>query len=618
MRPRIGSRVGAAKSGPSRDLAVAVRMGSMRFHCLGPCRAWLFGADSCDWENLDDDGRAEQVKANPLRQVYRLTCGGHEIYAKFFRAPTVVDRVKWAVSGPPSRVEFERLRTARERSVAGPEPLAWASGVGGGKPVGILITRSLGAAVSLEEVLWQDEAAAKVGSEVDIDEALRAAGELTAHLHCGGIEHGDLHPGNILLTGEGAEGGMKAWITDLQNSRIEQRSGHASADPARRDRLANLAVLLAAIRMRTSADQQQRFIDSYLQEIHPYSHWSHRDMSDYGPRLYEYADRHHRRMLASRDRRCFRNTKYGRRIKLGDGWSGRVFLSAKHGLADSAASQQQFTRQDWQQALSDPAALVRGPEVLKEGSKATVSAGPLTVGGIELQVVFKHARRRSGVRGIVDAIRLSRAMRQWHGAHALINRQLPTAWPLAALEHHRFGFLVESVLITERIGEAASLHWLLRHGGVPAKGVQRKALAESLGRLIAGIGLQGMRHRDCKLSNIVIRHCPDGGWRPYLVDLDGLSVRLFGMGGKPHEALIRAAGSEPQRFQPPLRDMVRVFWAYLEELGAEERHNALLRRQLWQFVEAGAKVARANTRRDPAKVKAELEEAARANSVESG
>ena len=616
MRSSSGSGIGAIKDGPSRGLSVAVRVGDMSFHCLGTCRSWLFGPDGADWTDLENDARAELIKANPLRTVYRLRCGSHEVYAKLYRTRTLADRLKWLLGGAPSGIEFERLGIARSRGVAAPEPLAWAAGRAGSKPLAILITRSIGAVTSLEDILWRNEGTDAGEHAISAEEGLVAAGRLAATLHCGGIEHRDLHPGNILLGAAVAGDEVTGWITDLQDSRVEQRSGHASADPTRRDRMANLAVLLAAIRGRTSPAQQQQFIETYLLTIHPHSHWSGGDMSGYVPRLYALAERHHRRMLRRRDRRCMRNSRYSRRIRLGHGWSGRVFLEAKHPCPDSYASQQRFTGEEWQEALADPSSLLGG-EIIKEGTRATVTGGTIKVGGNELQVVFKHSRLRGGLRGIGQAIRQSRAMKQWHMAHALISRQLPTAWPLAALEHHRFGFLCESVFVTELIPDAPSLRRLLRQEQLPARGQERSDLAKSIGRMIAQIEMQGLRHRDCKLSNIVIRErAGDGGYRPYLVDLDGLSIRPRWLAGRAHEAIIRAAGSEPERFRPGLRDLLTVFRAYLEAMNAPEAHNIFMRKQLWRFVAAGAAAARARTCRNMAK--RDQIKSPRKSSVEAG
>lgn len=586
MRSPPRHRIGSPRGDLDRELSVAVTVGAMRFNCLGSCRGWLFGSKAPDWTCLQEGGQSQLVKSNPLRRVYRVQCGPHEVYAKLFAAPSFADRLKWLFRGPPSRIEFEHLRTSRLRSVPTAEALAWAVGRAAGKPLAILITRSLGPTVSLEEVLWQGEAGGSRADGWNLDDSLVATAELAARLHSAGIKHGDFHPGNILLSCGSPGEQPKGWITDLQKCRIEQRSGHASADPTRRDRLANLAVLFSSIRARTSGAQQQHFIDAYLRAIQPYGHWSHRDLSSYVPRLHARADRHRRRLLRSRDRRCLGDTKYSQRIKLPHGWSGSVFCQAKHGISDSAASQCRLSSADWEQALANPLGLLETGEVLKKGGRSTVRAGVLTVGSTELQIVVKHSRLRSGVRGFFDSLRRSRAVKQWYIAHALINRQLSTAWPLAALEHHHFGRLTESIFITERISGALNLHSMLCNGELPPAGRERTELARSLGRLIGRLWLEGLRHRDCKLTNIMVGHHPDGSpaSRVYLVDLDGLLVRRWPLALRPHRAIIRAAANIPKQIELPLRDLVTVFREYVSTLGLPECHNALGRKLLWEFI----------------------------------
>jgi len=349
-------------------------------------------------------------------------------------------------------------------------------------------------------------------------------------------------------------------------------------------------MLLAGIRTRTNADQQQRFIDAYLQTIQPYSHWSHRDLSDYVPKLYARADQHRRHLLVSADRRCLLNSKYCRRIKLTQGWSARVFLQTKHPRQDCPASQCRFSTDDWQNALADPASLPCAEEILKKGGRTTVTARNLRIGPTELQVVVKHSPLRTGLRGFLEYLRPSRAVKQWHIAHALTNRRLPTAWPLAALEHHRFGLLTESILITEHIDHASNLRVMIRDNRLPPPGRERTKLARSLGRLIAQLQLEDLRHRDCKLSNIMVREpspeCP--AYQPYLIDLDGLAIRRQPFILRPHEALIRAAASIPPRHMPPLRDLLTAFGAYVEALDLPEAHNPLQRKRLWLIIAAAA------------------------------
>ncbi len=435
-----------------------------------------------------------------------------------------------------------------------------------GRTAAALITPSLGEVDNLEGLVWSDKPA---NSEY-LPDILAAAGGAIAQLHCAGIIHQDLHAGNILIENARNDRPKKAYLTDLQAASVESRSGHPSADPAQKNRQANLAAIVAALKHKLPESTWQHLVDGYLRAMQPHQTMNEEQRRRYDWKLQALARRHDEKVMRSRQRRCLRNSRYARRIKLADGWSAQVYLQHRFPKEEYLSSRLTFTADDWKNALVKPEALLAGGTVIKQGGHSTVGETELQMGSHVLPVIIKHIRVREGLRGWWQAVRRSRALRQWFWAHAFIIRDVPTAWPLAAVERRRWGLAFESIFITEKIADAHNLKIaLLENQNLPPTPRDRYELCRKIGELLHQLDYFGLNHRDCKVSNILIQKMRGENdntfWRPYLIDLDGLS-RCYGLRFfKRHQAIIRLAASSLELAHVTRRDRVAVFCGYLSD-----------------------------------------------------
>ncbi|MBN1846528.1 MAG: hypothetical protein JW810_12640, partial [Sedimentisphaerales bacterium] len=400
---------------------VSVQVGSIRWICLSGFHTRLSSPHAPDWLDLAAAG-AELVKSSPVRQVYRVAWDDREYFVKIYRPAGIYGHIRRLLRPCPAQVEFGHLQIARSRSVPAVKPLAWGRRTTPGRAWAALITESIGPTESLDEILWREP---PVPEDLRL-EALAVAARLLGRLHCAGILHADLHPGNVLLKsaaakGMDSEGGisertaadrdetvgqtplesepqtaclLEAYISDLQTARFEPRGGHASADPFQRRRMRNAAVLYAGLRHRAGEQGLDHFLREYIRTMQPTRRGWPDDPVRLRRRLERLGDRHDRRVWAGRDRRALRNSRFTRQIGLAGGWRAYVYLQAKRPLPYSPASTMQLSPEQWRIALAEPGRLNEPGRCLKQGSCHTVMARTLELAGRKLPVVAKHSRLR--------------------------------------------------------------------------------------------------------------------------------------------------------------------------------------------------------------------------------
>jgi tRNA A-37 threonylcarbamoyl transferase component Bud32 len=139
--------------------------------------------------------------------------------------------------------------------------------------------------------------------------------------------------------------------------------------------------------------------------------------------------------------------------------------------------------------------------VLKPGRSSTVGAAD---GYVLKRYNF---RWRWGV--LLDLVRRSRGLRAYRKAVHLTELGLATPKPVAAAEVRWAGWLKKSYFLMDEVAAAVGLGEM--------KGDRRRA-ARALGELIGQLHEAGFSHRDLKETNVLFH----GGWRPVLIDLEGV------------------------------------------------------------------------------------------------
>ena len=223
--------------------------------------------------------------------------------------------------------------------------------------------------------------------------ASKALAELVARMHDAGVLHHDLHTGNVLVQGQGAD--VRLTLMDLHRVSRRRRL-------SRRRRAANLAQLLHDRRHLTTRSQRLGFLQHYLRASRAAG-----TLRGWQFLIDRYAEAHTRTLYAARDRRVFRRNKYFARLRTPGGWRGHVVLASKRRLRPISAAALTFTVEDWQAALADPAGLFDAADAaaVKDSPSSLVVRRSLSVGEHTIDVYVKRHRRKRLYKVLLDACR---------------------------------------------------------------------------------------------------------------------------------------------------------------------------------------------------------------------
>lgn len=440
------------------------------------------------------------LRDNPRRRLLRVEAEDGALLVKHFRtasgrhaARELVKR--WLGRSPASR-EWSTLVHCHAAGVPVPEPRALGRLPGGDE---VLVTRFVEGAL-LTDALHTPARLRR--------ERLLSVGRAVASLHGAGVEHRDLHAGNVIVAAGGAV------ILDLQHA---VRAGGEAA------RLRDLG------RLDYSLWSHARASDRLRLRLAALGLGAHRDASARGrlravdrAALFR-ADAHARR----RTRRSLREGRLYARARLPDLAGYRLrSLDAKELAAALAAHGEALGRGD--------------PALLKSDARSSVSA----VRAGERAAIVKEYPARGLARALADLVRGSPARRGWRAGHGLLARGIGAALPLAYLERRRLGVPVRSILVLENVRPARDALAVVHEK--PAD------VLEALLELLVVLHRRSVDHGDLKCTHVFLREGASG-LEPVLVDLEGVRFRGRLTEARRLRALAELNASLPDVFPAELR-----------------------------------------------------------------
>jgi tRNA A-37 threonylcarbamoyl transferase component Bud32 len=541
--------------------------GETSWHVLPSWESDLLGPEGIRLGQWIQDGQAHVVKDGTHRTVYRVELPHRSFYLKHYRCRRLVQASRHLFRESASRREWRKVRQIHQRHVPTVAPVA----VGEVRQHGLVrdsyfvseaIPDSYPLKDFLREVLPNLPAEDRAGIRRRV---VSQAARLCAQTHRSGIWHNDFHPGNLLVrlrddapvrSGERASGVQNAESpvpATYDSSQHEElgpntnRHGLTQPDPSQRDYAeptsdvrdshASVETYLidvpgvrfsAPLGWKRSRDSLAVLYCGLRRLLPPRELWrfwrvyrATREDLDLGdPRqlareIQASARRHAWRVLASRDRRCLGNGRGFRRI--------RTAAGVAHATGD-------FPVETLQQLLEAPDEPIqrRDQTVVKNSPGSVVVRTTLSGDGSQAwDVAYKRCRTRTWFKSLAALFRPSRARVAWLRGHAVLQRGIRTARPLAVVTPRGRPLPRASYLVTEWIGQGLSLHaWAAQLFQQPAAQRRCRAdqTAEALGRTLGTMHAEGLAHRDLKGSNLLL--IPGvAAVEVCLIDLEGLRIR---------------------------------------------------------------------------------------------
>jgi tRNA A-37 threonylcarbamoyl transferase component Bud32 len=428
-------------------------------------------------------GSARIVKKGPQRTVLRIDLPEISFFLKQHHLP---DRLTWlrqCLRAPKARREYDRLAELARRGVPAPEPLGWGVRPEWG-PIGesFVLTRALDDVAPLMR-LFIDGA----WNAFDRQAMADALGSFLARLHRAGVDHRDLHMGNIVAR-RAAGGGYELFLVDLDAVHI--------GSPLGRDRsLANLALLGSGCRSAGRSDRL-RFLSRYVAErgwLDP-AHDRARELFALARAIERDAWTRSLAFWAHRDERCLVTNRYYRAA--GDG--------PYVGMAIRSVDDEWLAR-----LCRDPEALFQAPgvKILKHSKTSTVAEITAMVDGQPRVAILKKIGATRWSDPLAALVRPTPILRSWISGQGFLERDLPTPRPLAMLHRRRRGLWYEGYLITEKLEGVAELDAYVAGLGSLTDAERRRRLRRQIdrvGRAIGDMHERHISHRDLKAANMLV------------------------------------------------------------------------------------------------------------------
>jgi tRNA A-37 threonylcarbamoyl transferase component Bud32 len=463
------------------------------------------------------------IKDRGYRQVWRFERDGQAYYLKFYPRVRPFRRL---LRGSPALREFFRLQWLQKAGIPAPRPVAVLNGFRlSGRSGDAVVLEAIEPSVGLDKYLNQFQLQ---GTRAPNHHALaRQMIEIIYQLGAAHMGHDDLHLGNFLLK-EGRlhlidahavhRGGLK--MRDVLQLAHAVR-GYATRTDLRRGWIA----LKSDTPLPTSNPVSQRWWRTARRRVMGENRYFGKWKMKSGQKVQS----HEATKARSEDKVFPLSFRAFMRLYRRPFWSCHYFKQFKYPQRGFPASGLVIGSEDWRTAWAGLLEKIELDqlEVLKRTRSGDVLGGEIVLGGATIPFILKRPRRKHWYRYINEIGRGGRARRAWKKAWSLIARDIPTAWPLALMERRILGYVVDQIILFERVPGVTLDQCDL--DTLPADA--RYRLFARAGRLLRRLEEDGLYHYDAKSSNWIVRPDDRLGPTPVLIDVDGIRrVRWIALG----------------------------------------------------------------------------------------
>lgn len=491
----------------------------------------LLGEEGLRLDEWTRAGNVEIIKDSEHRTIYRIGLPDKSVFVKYYPERDFLSRIRQWIRAAKAWIEWQRTLVLRERSVPTVKPVAV-----GKHPVhgSYIITEEIPHAQPLQHYFQQHWAQWKQsGQHRECHAFIAELARFLAQIIQGGINHRDLHAGNILLHCNAR--GQRLWYLidpySVETLPLCDRRTFMKAlvllshtfwyEITAKDRLRAWVAIRQASGFRFERAEERYFLAELHQQVHRQIY-------------YIWNDRANRNTKANRD-------FYEQSVRRYHAWASRKLPA------------------DWlNEFLFDPALHLQHPtttilKVSRHGMVAALPAG-------KQSVVVKQFKPRHAADRWLSRYRRSPASHCYRMAYRLETAQIPTARPLAIVEKRRHGHLEMSYVIMEHLQDTLSLsdYWML------AGNRQREACFNQLAEIVHRLHMFRMSHRDLKVINILVKPTDDYSPEIYLIDLRGVSHSRWLSSSRKKKDLARLALSAVTSLKASRTDLLRFLLRYLK------------------------------------------------------
>lgn len=382
-------------------------------------------------------------------------------------------------------------------------------------------------------------------------------GAFIGHAHQAGLQHADLHAGNILVH----LGDLpRFYLIDLHRGKMRAQVSHAA-------RIAGLAQFHVFFSTWASRADRLRFLAAYRQATP--SADSLRAMTADVERATE---RSRRLLIQRRQQRCLEDNDEFATVPshLGRGYYRRDCATSE--LFELFANPDAF--------FTDPQV-----EIVKDSRSTRIARGRFKLASGVDSIFVKRYNTRHWWDALKNLARPARALRAWRHGQALRLRQIATATPLAALEAGIERWRAASYLLTRDVEGGVGIdRYVEDHfGGERSAALLRRkrVFIERFAMFVRTLQDRGVYHFDLKSGNILVDDSGTGPPAFLFIDLDRLQFRKRLTRRQRRRNLVKINISFVDRQRISLTDRLRFLRAYLRN----ESDGRAERQAWWKSIE---------------------------------
>jgi tRNA A-37 threonylcarbamoyl transferase component Bud32 len=475
------------------DEAVSLRAHGFAYRIVREAEPWLREKVVDRLDALDRAPGVTVVKRNNVRTVLRVPLTEAVLYVKRYHVRGPNEWLKYLFVASRAVAEW---RAARAMADAG-LPTVRALLMGEQRTAGILRDGCLATVEipgALDFVPYIHRHFRGGGDQDQRRDLLTRLARLVRRFHDLGFVHGDLHGGNLLVTGP--PDASEIHMIDLHSVSVGRRVG-------RRTRLANLVKLLHSLTTGMDDGDPERFLATYEGD--------HRVLGRAPlPLVLSRAAALERRRVVSRSKRCLRRSSSFDQDRIG---RYRIYLRREvPSFAPLLAVGDHL--------LSRRAS---GRDVLKDSRRSALSRQVLAGPEDSARVVVKETKCRGLGDVLKNAFRRPRGLASWVNGTGLRVRWIHAARPIALVLDG--GWPVRgSFLLMEDLSEheRLDLYVLRRFAGSLSREerAEKVRLVTGFGRFVGDLHRRGVYHGDLKAVNVFVKIDEDGEAVFRLVDYD--------------------------------------------------------------------------------------------------